>query len=125
VLGIRRGRRTLPGDSGTVTVETAVALAGFVTVLALALGAISAAVDQLRCTDAAREAARLTARGDPAGGGEAARRIAPSGATVDIRTEGEEIHVVVHAAPAAGLVPGLRVRAEAYAIGEPTREAPP
>ncbi|WP_233160417.1 TadE family type IV pilus minor pilin [Actinophytocola xanthii] len=108
-----------------MTVETAVALAGFVTVLALALGAISAAVDQLRCTDAAREAARLTARGDSDGAAAAARRIAPRGATVDISTEGEEIHVIVHAAPVAGLVPGLRVRAEAFAIGEPTPGSPP
>lgn len=107
-----------------VTVETAIALTAFLTVLALALGTISAAIDQLRCTDAAREAARLTARGDPKAK-PTAERIAPDGAAVEIRTTGEEIHVSVTAAPLSGLIPGIHVKAEAYAISEPTTGAPP
>lgn len=113
------------GDSGMVTVETAIALTAFLTVLALALGTISAAIDQLRCTDAAREAARLTARGDHAEARSAARHIAPDGAAVNIRTAGEEIHVSVTATPVAGLIPGLHLKADAYAISEPTTGATP
>lgn len=107
-------------DRGMVTVETAIALFAFMTVLALCLGTVSAAIDQLRCTDAAREAARLTARGDHPGAETAARHIAPHGATIHITTTGEEIHVSVRATPLSGLLPGLHLQADAYALTEPT-----
>lgn len=123
--GIRRGRRKPAGDCGMVTVETAIALMAFITVLGLALGTISAAIDQLKCTDAAREAARLTARGEQDRAKPAAQRIAPPGAAVEIKTDGEEIHVTVDAAPIAGMIPGLHLHAEAYAISEPTEGTPP
>lgn len=51
--------RRLSGDRGAVTVEAAIALFALVTVLALSFAGIAAVADQLRCTDAAREAARL------------------------------------------------------------------
>lgn len=115
----RRGRRKPDRDGGAVTVEAAIALASFVAVLALALGAISAAIDQLRCIDAAREAARLVARGEPDRARAAAAEIAPGSAAIAITVWGDTIRVDVRAAPVNGLLPGLDLHAEAYAIAEP------
>jgi Flp pilus assembly protein TadG len=110
-----RGR----SDAGMATVEAAIALCGFVVVLGLALAAIGAVTDQLRCTDAAREAARLTARGEQDRARAAAERIAPRGARVAIRVDGDAIAVEVTAAPAGGLLPGIRLAGRAYAVAEP------
>ncbi len=114
-----RIRRKPDRDAGAVTVEAAIALGAFVTVLALALGAISAAIDQLRCIDAAREAARLVARGDPDRARDAAARIAPASANVAIAVTGDTIQVDVSAKPVNGLLPGLWLHAAAYAVAEP------
>jgi hypothetical protein len=112
-------RRRAGPDAGMVTVEAAIALCAFVTVLGLALAAISAVTDQLRCTDAAREAARLTARGERDRAYTAAEHIAPRGARVAIHTDGDTITVEVTATPVAGLLPGLHLTAHAYAVAEP------
>lgn len=112
-------RRRSPRDRGAVTVEAAIALGAFVIVLAIALGAIAAVTDQLRCTDAAREAARLAARGDTERARVAAERIAPGGARVTISVRGDTVEVDVHADPASGLLPGIRVHGEAFAVTEP------
>jgi Flp pilus assembly protein TadG len=105
-------------DAGMVTVEAALALCALVAVLAMALAGIAAVTDQLRCTDAAREAARLTARGEQENGRAAAERIAPRGAEISIQLDGESIAVAVRAAP-IGLLPGLRLTGQAYAVAEP------
>jgi hypothetical protein len=102
-----------------VTVEAAVALGAFVAVLALALGAVSAAMDQLRCVDAAREAARLVARGEPDRARVAAERIAPDSANVAVTVRGDTVQVDVRVAPVGGLLPGVRLHGAAYAIAEP------
>lgn len=117
----RTGSRAGPdrSDAGMVTVEAAIALCAFVVVLGLALAAVAAVTDQLRCTDAAREAARLTARGERDRAVAAAERIAPRGAQVVIRADGDTIVVEVNATPAAGLLPGLRLSGQAYAVAEP------
>ncbi len=101
-----------------VTVEAAIALCAFVVVLGLALAAIVAVTDQLRCTDAAREAARLAARGEPDRARTAAERIAPRGARVAIETDGDAITVEIHAEPAGGLLPGIHLTGQAYAVKE-------
>jgi Flp pilus assembly protein TadG len=106
-------------DRGAVTVEAAVALCSLVTVLALMLAAVSAVAMQLRCVDAAREAARLTARGEQDRAEQLARRIAPRGATVAVTIHGDEILARVSANPVAGLLPGIDVGAEAAAVMEP------
>ena len=72
-------------DRGAVTVEAALALCSLVIVLALALAAVYAVAAQLRCVDAAREAARLTARGEQARAEQLAKKIAPRGAAVERR----------------------------------------
>jgi hypothetical protein len=111
------------GDRGSVTVEAALALCSLVTVLALALAAVSAVAAQLRCVDAAREAARLTARGEQDRAEQLAHRIAPRGATVVVTVHGDEISARVAANPVPGLLPGIKVAAEAAALMEPG-EAP-
>jgi Flp pilus assembly protein TadG len=107
------------GDRGTVTVEAALALCSLVVVLALVLAAVSAVAAQLRCVDAAREAARLTARGEQHRAEDLARRIAPRTAVVAVTVRGDEVTARVSANPAAGLLPGLEVSVEAAAILEP------
>lgn len=106
-------------DRGAVTVEAALALCSLVTVLALVLAAVSAVAAQLRCVDAAREAARLTARGEQDRAELLARRIAPRGATVAVTVHGDEILARVSADPVPGLLPGIDVGAEAAAVMEP------
>ncbi len=118
----RRVRRKPADDRGAVTVEWAFALTAFVLVLGFALGAVAAVNDQLRCTDAAREAARLVARGEDDTARAAAAEIAPDGADIAIAVAGDTISVEVRAAPLSGLLPGVRLHGEAYAIREPGAE---
>ncbi|MDM4141072.1 TadE family type IV pilus minor pilin, partial [Mycobacterium sp. FLAC0960] len=54
----------MTGDAGTSTVEAALGIAALVVVLVLCLAGVTAVSMQVRCVDAAREAARLAARGD-------------------------------------------------------------
>ncbi|TDV40668.1 hypothetical protein CLV71_12257 [Actinophytocola oryzae] len=88
-------------------------------VLGLSLSALSAAIAQVHCIDAAREAARLTAQGDPDRGIAAATEIAPKNAEININMTGEHIEVEVHATPPNTLLPGLHLHAKAVAIREP------
>ncbi|MGQ0841581.1 TadE family type IV pilus minor pilin [Actinokineospora sp.] len=106
-------------DRGAVTVEAAIALCGLTLVLALAIGGLSAVVDQIRCVDAAREAARLVARGEPDRAHVVAGEIAPRGAEIRIRRTGDTVSVEVSAVPVGGLLPGVRLRADAHAVAEP------
>ncbi|PXY31197.1 TadE family type IV pilus minor pilin [Prauserella muralis] len=106
-------------DRGSVTVEGALALCSLVVVFAFVLAGTAAVTGQLRCTDAAREAARLIARGQPALAAEAVRTLAPSGATLDVRGQGRTVAVTVRADPAGGLLPGVTVVASAHAELEP------
>ncbi|MQA09159.1 MAG: pilus assembly protein [Pseudonocardiaceae bacterium] len=106
-------------DGGAVTVEAAIAVGALVAVLSLVLAGVGAISGQLRCTDAAREAARLVARGEPERARHAVARIAPNGARLQVTTEGDEISVRVLADPVGGLLPGVRLRADAFAIAEP------
>ena len=113
-----RPRLVLGGDRGAVTVEAALALCSLVLVLALAVVAVSAAGDQLRCMDAARETARLVARGDPDRARRVGESIAPSGARIEISTVGDEVLVEV-SSDIVGLSPGLAVSARAVGVLEP------
>ena len=69
----RAEHQCLSGEAGAVTVEAAFAIAALVAVLVLCLAGLTAVAMQVRCIDAAREAARLAARGDD---GAATRRSA-------------------------------------------------
>jgi Flp pilus assembly protein TadG len=111
------GRLVLSGDRGAVTVEAALALCSLVLVLALAVAAVSAAGAQLRCMDAARETARLVARGEPERARQVGELIAPGGARTEIRVVGDEVSVEV-SSDIVGL-PGLTVSARAVGVLEP------
>lgn len=125
VLAAWRARGTGAGrDTGMVTVETAILLPALAALLAGLLWVIAAVVGQVRCIDAAREAARLAARGDPAGSVTAvARRIAPPGAGVTIsRRDGQVVATVTARQGALGgwadRLGGMALKAEATATDE-------
>ncbi|PRY46211.1 TadE family type IV pilus minor pilin [Umezawaea tangerina] len=111
-----------PDDRGTATVEAALVIFSLALVLGLGSAAVVAVVDQLRCTDAAREAARLIARGEPARAESVLTTIAPSGARLEVSTDGDTVRVAVTSTPANGLLPGVHLKATAYAVLEPTTD---
>ena len=110
-------------DGGMATVEAAITLSAVVTVVAVLLAGLTAVLDQLRCTDAAREAARLLARGDPDQARQAVADIAPSGARLDIEQQGDTITVDVTLDTVSPLLPGVHPHAHAVAIAEPENPA--
>ena len=116
----RRGRR----DGGMVTAELAVAIPAVVLVLVACLAGVHAAVDQIRCVDAARLASRAAARGDaPQRVEELARRGAPDGAVVSVTRHGGDAIVIVRARVGGwgGVVPSWSVSATAQT---PIEEGP-
>nr|WP_313958275.1 TadE family type IV pilus minor pilin [Mycobacterium simulans] len=92
------------------------AIATLVAVLVLCLAGITAVSMQVRCVDAAREAARLAARGD-ARSADVARRIAPDGAVVQVRRDGG--FLVATGRARSKLLPTLDIAARAVAAAEP------
>jgi Flp pilus assembly protein TadG len=102
------GEHGMVGMVGMVTAEFAVVLPAVVLVLALSLGALGLALDQVRCVDAARAGARALSRGDSVGAVTmVARRAAPSGAVVSITASGDLVQVSVVSPPrgAGSLLP--------------------
>ena len=71
---------------------------------------------QVRCIDAAREAARIAARGDESAS-VAAQRIAPEGSVVRLQREGDVVVATVTAR--SPMLPGINIAAEAVAVAEP------
>jgi hypothetical protein len=109
-----------------VTAEFAVAIPALLLVLVLALSAVVAAMDQLRCIDAARATARALARGDS---GEDAlalgRPLAPAGAEFVVGGTAQVVQVSVRgSAPAAlgWLGPAATPRSAAVAAREDAGE---
>ncbi|ATA27565.1 hypothetical protein MLM_0657 [Mycobacterium lepraemurium] len=88
-------------------------------VLVACLAGVTAVSMQVRCVDAAREAARLAARGDERSAAAAAVRLAPAGARVDLRRDGDFLvaTVVAH----WKLLPALDIRDQAVSAAEPAR----
>ena len=112
-------------DRGMVTAEAAVVLPVLVVVLAAAVWLLACVSAQLRCVDAARVAARLAAREEPAQRVQAAaREAAPRGATVEVSERHGQVLVVVRARlrPLAvlDLVPAVTVTGTAAAVQEHT-----
>ncbi|MCR3747393.1 TadE family type IV pilus minor pilin [Lentzea californiensis] len=97
-----------------VTVEAAIAVCALLVAMWLGANGLAAVTEQMRCTDAAREAARLTARGERQRGEEAAGRIVAD-ANVVIGTRGDAIEVVVSKRGPLG----LPLSARAFAVPEP------
>jgi len=109
-------------DEGSVTVEAALGLVGLTVVTVLLVVGLTVLTNQLRCTDAAREAARLLARGQPQEATAAVHRIGPPGANLAFEQTGDEITAKVTAHPAAALLPEIHLDATAYAVAEPGTE---
>ncbi len=102
-----------------VTVEAAIAISALVTVVVLAVYGIVGVAMHLRSIDAAREAARIAAQGDSTRATAIARSVAPRGAAISIRTEGEVVRVRVRAS--APVLP-IDVGADAVAAREPSAD---
>lgn len=102
-----------------MTVEAALGVASLVMALLLVLAAMSAVLVQLRCVDAASEAARLAARDDPDAARRAGTALLPGGAEVVLEIRDEVVVARVRAPLLGSALPGLRVGAEATAAREP------
>ncbi|QGN58422.1 TadE family type IV pilus minor pilin [Nostocoides sp. HKS02] len=84
----------------------------------MALSAMSTALDQVRCLDAARATARLLARGDsPERAITQGRALAPPGAELSVRQSGQdlEVRVVGHPGPALAWL-GARATPQGSAV---------
>lgn len=91
--------RRARSSAGFATAETAVAMPVLVLVMVMAVWVLACVSAQLRSVDAARAAARVAARGDPPqAAAETGRRIAPSGATVQVVTLDGQVRVRVEVA---------------------------
>lgn len=114
----RRGR-----ERGSVTAELAIGLVALSVVLAALCSVVVVGVAQVRVTDAAAAGARLAARGESAEVVRAAAmRLAGTGATVEVRPDGELTSVSV-ARSVPLLLPGrpaVRVSSRALAVSELT-----
>ncbi|MGB3763634.1 MAG: TadE family type IV pilus minor pilin [Ornithinimicrobium sp.] len=93
------------------TAELAIVIPAVLLVLAMCLTGLSLAVDQIRCVDAARAAARAASRGEDI---KTVRQIAldltPPGTTITVsetRHGGDAVEVLVEAPRRPGLLPGL------------------
>lgn len=122
-LGLRPRRRPpTASERGYVTAETAMVLPTLVGLgLALVLIVVAAAA-QLRCSDAAWEAARGLARGEPPGyGTQAVHRFGPAGASADFGTADGSVLVKVSVRLPIGnaLLPAIQVVGHAQIACEP------
>lgn len=96
--------------------EAALAIASLVAVLIMCAAGLAAIAVQVRCVDAAREAARLAARGDGAAV-VGARNVAPAGAAVEVRRDGG--YVVARVSGRLPMLPGIVIVGEAVSAAEP------
>jgi Flp pilus assembly protein TadG len=112
-------------ERGMVTAELAACLPVLVLILAVALTAVSAVGARVRLQDAAREAARAAARGDPTAARYLAARAAP-GAALTVTNGAAEVVAVargrVH--PLGGWLPALTITERAVAAVEPQSGSP-
>ncbi|MDG3017075.1 pilus assembly protein TadE [Corynebacteriales bacterium D3-21] len=99
------------------TVEAAIALVSVLLVVALCVGGLAAVTMQVRCVDAAREAARLAGRGDRTNAQSAAARLAPAGARLELHDQDDLVVATVRANSA--VLPMLTISAESVAAREP------
>lgn len=119
-------RRPARGDPerGMVTAEIATVLPTLVVLLLAAVWSVGLASAQLRCSDAAREAARAAARGeDISVVRDVALAVAPEGAAVEIDHADGMVLIEVHAPvalppPLGSMSIGPTVRGRAVAVEE-------
>lgn len=117
------------GEAGAVTAEAALVLGLLVVVTAGLVWLVSLTLVQGRVQDAAREAARASARGET---DEQARqlagRVAPTGSRIELRRAAGSVEVVVatelRPLGVLGGLPTIAVRARAVAADEAVPGAP-
>lgn len=117
------------GERGAVTAEAALVLPVLAAVTLALIWMLGLAVAQMRVTDAAREAARALARGDPEGEAAGLAHTAAPGSTVRIDQADGRVRVTVvrEVRPPGDLLGDLgaaRIAATAEALIEGTGEAP-
>lgn len=121
---VRSGPHRSRTARGAVSAETAAVLPVLLAVTVALVWLISLTVAQIRVVDAARETARAVARDDPSEQAVAlGRRVAPSGARVEVHRSEGVVRVQVSAEVAGpggllGFLPGVEVDAEAVAARE-------
>lgn len=116
---VRAHGRSRVAEAGYATAEAAVALPGLVLIAALLLWAVLVGSAKVRCVDAAREAARAAARGDPQAVA-LGRAAAPPGASVAVSEAGDMVRAEVSAVSSGpGGLLSFRVSATAVAEREP------
>jgi Flp pilus assembly protein TadG len=110
-----------PRDRGTATAEIAVALPALVFLVMAAVAVITVVTAQLRCIDAAREAARAAARGEAAAvARDIALQAAPAGSGVTLTATRDRVSVAVSArVRLLSRGPSLTVEGRAVAMPEP------
>jgi hypothetical protein len=108
-----------------VTAELAACLPVLVLMLAVVLTSVSVVAARVRLQDAAREAARATARGDPAAAHRLAAESAP-GSTVEVTSGSDDVVAVVRTRvhPLGGWLPALTITERAVAAVEPKGASP-
>lgn len=106
-------------DRGAVTVEAAIGLSALTLVFGMVLAGVAAVAGQFGCLDAAREAARLLARGEQWPVQEVVTELAPRGARLAVRRDETGVTVDVSAEPIGGLLPGIHLHGQAHAKFEP------
>jgi Flp pilus assembly protein TadG len=112
-------------DAGYVTAETALALPSLMAVFFALLLIVLAVADQLRCADAAWEAARLIARGESAAvADQQASRWAPAGARITVLPGPGviRVEVSVQIGLSGSRLPSLHVSGDAQIACEPGSE---
>ena len=114
-----------PQEVGAVTAEAAVVVPVLAIVTVGLAWMVTVGVTHARVVDAAREAARVVARGEsPANGSMLARRVGPAGSRAVVSSDGDTVVVTV-TAPVRGpgglfaFLPALDLHAQAVAAKEP------
>ena len=93
----------LGGERGSVVAEFAIALPAVMLVLILGIGALGTSARHVRLQDAAADAARLAARGEPDERVHGILAAAVAGAIGEIEQRGELVCVTAAATAAVGL----------------------
>lgn len=121
------GRPRRRSERGAATAELVMVLPALVVVTIGLVWLLSVGTAQVRAVDAARETARMLARGDDEAAAIArGQQVAPGGSRVTISRSGDEIRVTVLgevAGPggALGFLPGADISAEATTVSEQPR----
>lgn len=101
-----------------VTAELAVGLLVAVLVSMIGAWAVNLIAVQATCGDVAAQVARQLARGDQDAAASATQR-APSGASVQVITSGQEIRVIVRVERSLGRLGPVELAGSAVAVREP------